>query len=200
MLLCRLLVSYWHFFAIYITWYYEIYFIYYLPAFSVYWNFYYLFTTWHLQNWHMSVPACGYAGCQQATSIFCYIYHMVLWDYYLLAFSVYQHFNYLFHNLAFAEPALECAGMWLCLLPVSYQHLLLYISPDIMRFNYLLSSGILCILTFFFFTTWHLQNWHRSVLACGCASCRRAPVIFCHIYHLVLWDLLSSSILCIPTF
>ena len=160
-------------FVIYIAWYYEIYFIYYLPAFSVYWNFYYLFTTRHLQNRHMSVPACGYAGCRQATSIFCHIYHLVLWDYYLLAFSVYQHFNYLFHNLAFAEPAPECAGMWPCQLPASYQHLLLYISPDIMRFNYLLSSGILCILTLLFFSqpgickTGTKVCWHVAVPVAG---------------------------------
>ena len=57
------------FFTIHITWYYEIYFVYYLPAFSVYWHFYYFFTTQHLQNRHWSVLACGCAGLRLITGI-----------------------------------------------------------------------------------------------------------------------------------
>ena len=147
---------------------------------SLYTDIFIIFlTSWHSQNQHRSVPACSCAGCQWATSIFA-IYIMILIFYYLLAFSVYWNFYYFFttwyvQNWQWCMPACGCA---ICQWATGI--FLLYISPGIMRFNlfiifqHSLYTDIFIIL----FTTWHSQNQHQSVPACGCASCQQATGIF----------------------
>ena len=125
MQLCWFPASYWCFCYIYITWYYENYFISYLPAFSVYWHFYYFFTTRHFQNWHQSVPSCGCASCWRATGIFAIYINWHTQNVIILSSSdilCILTFLLFFHNLVSAEPALECASMWLCQSPAKYRH------------------------------------------------------------------------------